>query len=369
MDSIQITAPFEAHVHLRDGPMLQAVGPLTARQFWGGICEPNLVPPITTRELGQDYLERVRTACGPDFTPYLLCYLTDTLDPQALLAALLDDTFIGVKFYPYGATTNSDSGVIDVTTLYTHGTTQFDCLRSIAIAGKVLQLHCELNFSHAKDELDTYDKEAYFFREVLPRILEKHPDLKVSCEHITCRQAVQFMERNRKNDRLGCSITAHHLLLDRRDMFRGGLRPHLYCLPVIKREEHREALLDLATSGHYFSVWAGTDSAPHDRRRKETECCSGGIFTAHGAVELYAEIFDEMGSLDCSAFEQFMSLAAPKFYGLKSSNEQLLLTRTDWTCNDLIPYSSDPADIIRPFGYDEKPEDRHVFRWKAERVL
>ncbi len=367
MDSITITKPFDPHVHGRDGAILQVVGPMTARQCWGAIFEPNLVPPITTGEQGRAYLERIRAACGHGFTPYLLCYLTDSLDPKAFQDALMGGIFIGAKFYPRGATTNSDSGIGDVTTLYTRGTTQFACLAALAAADKVLQLHCELNFSLDGHELDPYDKEPYFFREILPRIIDAHPGLKISCEHLSTYEAVDFMSVN-GSSLLGCSLTAHHLDIDRRDMFRGGLRPHLYCLPPVQAEEHRAALVNLATVGHPF-VWAGTDSAPHDRRKKESDCCSGGIVTAHAAVELYAEVFDRGGVLNWR-FENFMSVNAPLFYGLQASSKQVVLERREWTVDTPIHYSTDSEcnDVIWPYGYHPDPAQRRQFKWKLSQI-
>lgn len=362
MDSLIVRRSFDPHVHGRDGDMLKTVGPMTARQFWGAIFEPNLDPPITTGEQGQAYLERIRAACGSQFKPYLLGYLTDSLDPVGLADALADGTFIGAKFYPRGATTNSHNGIEDVTTLYTPGTSQFACLEALASAKKVLQLHCELNFDLEGRELDPYRKEAYFFEKIMPRIIDVHPQLRISCEHLSCKEAAHFMRSN-GSVQPGCSLTAHHLHIDRRDMFRGGLRPHLFCLPVVKAEEHRMALLELAIDPLPF-VWAGTDSAPHDRRRKEAECCSGGIFTAHAAIELYAEAFDGMGALD-GRFEKFMSVNGPVFYGLKPSNEEVRVERAEWTVQEPIRYSPDSDDIISPYGYHPDLKQRHVFQWKV----
>lgn len=364
LDRITIRKPFDAHVHGRQGALLRRVAPMTARQCSGAIFEPNIVPPIATREQGARYKQEIRDACRayPDFAPYVLAYLTDTMDPDDLAAGLADGTFIGAKFYPKGATTNSESGIVDVRTLWTAGTRQYDLVRALAENGKVLQLHCELNEDLAGNELDPYRKEPYFFQHIMPRLLEAHPDAKWSCEHLTSRDGAQFM-RKHGGERLGCSITPHHLLYDRRDMLRGGLRPHLFCLPVIKEARHQEALLLLATRGYPF-VYAGTDSAPHDRRKKECDCCSGGVFSAHAAVELYATAFERIGALDNGVFEQFMSLNGPEFYDLKPSSERITLAREPWTVDDLIRYSADPEDTVRPHGYEPDPAARSPIPWR-----
>jgi dihydroorotase len=341
--------------------------PLIARQFWGAIFEPNLAVPITTAEQGLAYRVEILTASReyPKFEPFVLAYLTDSVDPEALERSLRDGIFIGAKFYPRGATTNSDSGIANVQMLYTPGAPQYDALCAIASAGKVLQLHCELNYDFEGYELDPYDKEPYFFEEVLPRIIDAHPDLKISCEHLTCSEGADFLLHH-GGPTLGCSITPHHLLYDRRDMFRGGLRPHLFCLPVIKAEENREALFELVLRGLPF-VYAGTDSAPHDRRKKESDCCSGGVFSSHAPVELYAQAFELAGSSpESPAFEKFLSINGPAFYDLAPSERRITLRQEPWTVDELLNYSLDPQDIIRPLGYEQDPEERAILEWRAE---
>ncbi len=363
LDAFSFARPFDAHVHARQGGLLNMVGPMTARQYWGAIFEPNLQTPITTPALGRAYRTELLVACAeyPEFRPYVLAYLTDTMDPEDLAQGLADHTFIGAKFYPKGATTLSDSGILDVSTLWTPGTRQYDLMRVLAESGKVIQLHCELNTRLNGEELDPYDKEPYFFEHVMPRLLEVHPDARWSCEHLTCLEGVNFMQQH-GGPLLGCSITPHHLLYDRRDMFRGGLRPHLFCLPVIKRFEHKMHLVDLATSGKSF-VYAGTDSAPHDRRKKECDCCSGGIFTAHASIEMYAEVFDASIGLDYR-FERFMSINGPTFYNLPASEEEVTIERTPWTVDKEMQYSEDPLDVLRPHGYEKDPKERMVLSWK-----
>lgn len=362
-NTITIRRGFDSHVHGRDGSLLQTVGPMTARQFWGAIFEPNLEPPITTAAMARSYRDRILAACAdtPDFKPYVLAYLTDTLDPEDLAAGLVDGSFFGAKFYPKGATTNSDKGILDVRTLWTVGTPQFELIRVLAKSGRVIQLHCELNFDLDGNELDPYEREPYFFRHILPVLMNRHPDAKWSCEHLTCKEGVQFLVKHGGSN-LGCSITPHHLLYDRRDMFRGGLRPHLFCLPVIKDVSHLRALRAFVTGGHPF-VYAGTDSAPHDRRKKECDCCSGGVFTAHAAVELYAQAFDLAGALD-DRFGQFLSVNGPEFYGLPVSDECITLERIPWKVDELIRYSDDPEDVVRPHGYEGNPDNRVSIEWR-----
>ena len=367
MKSVVIPKPFDAHVHGRDGALLKMVAPMTAREFGGAIFEPNLSPPVLTGNDARAYYARIKAACAdtPTFKPCLLLYLTDSTDPDMVHESIRSGACVGVKFYPRGATTNSDSGIADVSSLYTPGTKQYDCLRAVGDAGGVVQLHCELNFNldNVPLELDPYRKEAYFFERVMPQLCERHPDVKLSCEHLTSTEGAFFMGRYGCNF-LGCSITPHHLLLDRRDMFRGGLRPHLFCLPVIKAEEHREALIDLVSKGKQY-VFAGTDSAPHDRCKKEADCCSGGVFTAHAAVELYAQVFDEAGLLGDTRFEEFMSLNGPKFYGIRPSEEYIQLVRMSWQVNELIQYGVNETDVIWPYGYDQKPETRPLIEWQV----
>ena len=223
-----------------------------------------------------------------------------------------------------------------------------------------MQLHCELNDDLEGNEIDPYHREAYFFKHILPRLLDAHPQTRFSCEHISSHEAVSFMRKN-GGERLGCSITPHHLLLDRRAMFRGGLHPHLYCLPVIKEQRHNASLCRFIAEGHPFA-YAGTDSAPHDRRAKESDCCSAGVFTAHAAVELYAEIFEKAHALD-RRFAEFISINGPHFYDLPVSEELIILEQKKWTCSRPLHYSSDPRDVIRPFGYARHLKDRHEFRW------
>jgi dihydroorotase len=367
MKSFIMRKPFDAHVHGRDGALLSMVAPMTAREFAGAIFEPNLSPPILTGNDARAYLARIILACAdtPDFNPSVLLYLTDNTDPEMVYESIRSGACVGVKYYPRGATTNSDSGIADVSTLYTPGTKQDECIRAVGDAGGVVQLHCELNFTldNTPLELDPYRKEAYFFDHVMPQLCERHPDVKLSCEHLTSKEGAFFMGRYGCNF-LGCSITPHHLLLDRRDMFRGGLRPHLFCLPVIKAEEHREALIDLISEG-YGHVYAGTDSAPHDRCKKEADCCSGGVFTAHAATPLYAQALDGAGLIEGPRFEEFMSLNGPRFYGIPASEAKIQLAQIPWQVDELIQYGANETDVIWPFGYDTKPENRSLFLWQV----
>lgn len=365
-DTITIPKPFDPHVHGRDGAILRTVGPMTARQCWGAIFEPNLMPPITTVDQARAYRERIYFACGGEgsFEPFVLAYLTDDFDPRELSRGLEEGVFIGAKFYPRGATTNSDNGIVDVSKLWEDGSPQFDLIRILTEHRRVCQLHCELNHTLDGEELDPYDKEAYFFDEVMPRLIDAHPDARFSCEHLTSMEGAEFLLEN-GGWNLGCSITPHHLLFDRRDMFRGGLCPHFFCLPVIKRTEHSEALLKLIAYGRTF-VYAGTDSAPHDRRKKESDCCSGGMFSAHAAVELYAQVFERIDLLGGRHFPEFMSINGPMFYGLSPSEETVTLVREPWTVDQMIEYSKSPEDVIVPIGYHPDPDKRLVLNWKLQ---
>ncbi|MDO8623932.1 MAG: dihydroorotase [bacterium] len=366
-DTVTVDKGVETHVHGREGLLLKTVVPMTARQCSVAIFEPNLSTPITTRSHARGYRHEIEdvTSAYPNFTPYILAYLTDTIDPDELAQGCSDGDFIGLKFYPQGATTNSDSGVVDVRTLWTPGTQQFNAVQAVHSSGKVVQLHCEVNYDLAGNELDPYDKEGYFFAEIMPRLLDAHTG-KFSAEHLTTEEGVQFMYKH-GGPRLGCSITPHHLLCDRRDMFRGGLRPHLFCLPVIKRSRHREALINLAFGSYAMPfVYAGSDSAPHDRRKKESDCCSGGVFSAHAAMELYLEAFKQNGVTNEYIYHRFLARNARSFYGLPASDDSITFVHDPWTVDEMIHYSDDPADVIRPFGYENNPKDRKSIQWKLQ---
>ena len=333
ISSLTIRRPDDWHVHLRDGDMLQAVLPYTAQQFGRAIVMPNLVPPVTTHQLAAEYRERILAALpeGLNFTPLMTAYLTDNTDPEDLAAGHAAGVFTAAKLYPAGATTNSDSGVTDVAKLA-------PVLERMADIGMPLLVHGEVT----DPDIDLFDREHVFIKRVMEPMLNRHQGLKVVFEHITTSAAVDFVRS--QGPRVGATITAHHLMINRTDIFKGGIRPHMYCLPVAKREQHRLALREAATSGE-AQFFLGTDTAPHARTAKESACGCAGIFTAPTAVELYAQVFDEEQALD--RFEAFASLNGPAFYGLEPNADTVSLVREDWTVPDSVAVADGGA--VMPF--------------------
>ena len=315
-NTLIIRRPDDWHVHLRDGAMLNAVAAHTARCFQRAIIMPNLVPPVTTRALALQYRQRITGALPEDcnFTPLMTCYLTDETDPQEVRLGFNEGMFSAVKFYPAGATTNSASGVSDVSKIS-------GVLEVMQDLGMPLLVHGEVTDS----DIDIFDREAVYIDRILAPMLSDFPALKVVFEHITTSQAVGYVRS--QGPRLGATITAHHLLIDRNDMFKGGIRPHMYCLPVAKRQAHRLALLEAATCGD-ANFFLGTDSAAHSIVEKESACGCAGIFSAPAAIELYAHAFDQVDALD--KLEAFASLNGPAFYGLPVNKETITLVREDW---------------------------------------
>lgn len=316
-ERLTIRRPDDWHVHFRDDAMLAAVAPWTARQFARAIVMPNLTPPVTTVEAAEAYRERILAVlpANSDFTPLMTCYLTDSADADVIARGYRDGVFAAVKFYPAGATTNSDAGVTDVARV--RGV--FERMQDI---GMPLLVHGEVT----DPEVDIFDREAVYIERVLEPICRDFPDLKIVFEHVTTRDAVDFVTDHwrRAPGRVGATITAHHLLINRTDIFRGGIRPHLYCLPIAKREGHRQALVAAATSGE-AAFFLGTDTAPHARHAKETDCGCAGIFSAPTALETYAQVFDTAGAL--GNFEAFASLNGPAFYGLPANEATVTLER------------------------------------------
>lgn len=317
MNTLTITRPDDWHVHLRDDDMLAAVLPDTARRFARAIVMPNLKPPVRTVAEAAAYRERVLAALpdGMDFDPLMTLYLTDNTSPEEIFRARDSGFVYAVKYYPAGATTNSDSGVTDIRRVQA-------ALEAMQEAGLPLLLHGEVT----DPDVDLFDREAVFIERVLAPLLQRQPQLRVVLEHITTRQAAEFVAA--APDNVGATITAHHLLYNRNAMFQGGIRPHYYCLPVLKRETHREALIAAATGGNpkYF---LGTDSAPHAKHAKESACGCAGIYTAHAAIELYAEAFESAGALD--KLEGFASHFGPDFYGLPRNSGTITLMKENHT--------------------------------------
>jgi len=329
--TLTIRRPDDWHVHLRDGEMLRAVAPYTARQFARAIVMPNLVPPVTTPEAAAAYRERIVAAAGPRFRPLMTCYLTDETKPDEVARGFEEDIWVAAKLYPAGATTNSASGVTDVRNIYS-------LLERMQAIGMVLCVHGEVT----DPEIDVFDREAVFIERVLWRLVDDFPKLKIVLEHITTADAVDFVSANAPN--VGATVTPQHLIINRNSIFAGGLRPHAYCLPVAKREKHRLAVRTAATSG-LENIFLGTDSAPHTREAKESPCGCAGIFNAPFALESYATVFDEEGALD--KFEAFASINGPRFYGLPVNEETVTLERAEIEVPDEI-------DSLVPFQAGER---------------
>jgi len=332
-DQITIRRPDDWHVHLRDGQMMEAVLPYTARQFGRAIVMPNLVPPTATSAQAAAYRDRIYAALpdGLTFEPLMTAYLTDNTDPDDIAAGFKHGVFTAAKLYPAGATTNSDSGVTDIEKLSA-------VLERMEQIGMPLLVHGEVT----DPEIDIFDREHVFIKRVMEPTLNRFQGLKVVFEHITTSAAVDFVRA--QGPRVGATITVHHLMINRTDIFRGGIRPHLYCLPVAKREQHRLALREAATSGE-AQFFLGTDTAPHAISAKEAACGCAGVFSAPAAVELYAQVFDEEQALD--KFEAFASLNGPAFYGLEPNSETVTLNRKSWTVSESIAVAD--GSTVKPF--------------------
>ncbi len=314
--SLTLTRPDDWHLHLRDGAALAAVLPHSARQFARAIVMPNLRPPVTTVELALAYRERILAALpeGSGFEPLMTLYLTDNTAPAEIALAKASGVVHAVKYYPAGATTNSDSGVTELARC-------FPALEAMEKAGLPLLLHGEVT----DPQVDVFDREQVFLDAVLPQITRRFPGLRLVLEHITTREAAEYVTGAPAN--VAATVTAHHLLLNRNAMFAGGIRAHHYCLPLLKRESHRRALVRAATGGSP-KFFLGTDSAPHARRNKETSCGHAGIYSAHAAIELYAEVFEAAGALD--RFEAFASFHGADFYRLPRNSGTVTLQRESW---------------------------------------
>lgn len=326
-----ITRPDDWHLHLRDGTQMAAVLPHTARRFARAIIMPNLKPPIINLALARAYRERILTAlpAGLSFEPLMTLYMTDRTSAADINEAKASGIVHGVKLYPAGATTNSDSGVTDLARCRA-------ALEAMQACGIPLLIHGEVT------DVDLFDRERVFIDRVLAPLLREFPALKIVLEHITTKEAADFVAAAPAN--VAATITAHHLLYNRNAIFQGGVRPHYYCLPVLKREIHREALVRAATGGN-SKFFLGTDSAPHARHTKENACGCAGCYTAFAGIELYAEAFDSAGALD--KLEGFASFHGADFYGLPRNKGMLRLVKTSWEAPHELAYGGDQLVPLR----------------------
>ena len=333
MQTITFTRPDDWHLHVRDYALMAAVLPDTARQFARAIIMPNLKPPVTTTELAGEYRVRIVAALPPGmrFEPLMTLYLTDNTSPSEMRRAKLSGLVYGVKYYPAGATTNADAGVTAISKCY-------EALATMEEIGLPLLLHGEVT----NPKVDVFDREEVFIDNVLEPLVARFPRLKIVLEHITTRQAVDFVKAASEN--VAATITAHHLLYNRSAMFAGGMRPHLYCLPVLKREEHRWVLLAAATSGNP-KFFLGTDSAPHSKHAKESACGCAGIYTAHAAIELYAEAFEATNTL--GQLEGFASFYGADFYGLPRNTDTITLVKEPWEVPREFAFGDDKLIPLR----------------------
>ncbi len=321
-DKLTLTRPDDWHLHVRDGDILNDVVPATAACFARAIIMPNLVPPVTTAADATAYRERILAAAnGTEFEPLMTLYLTESMTAQTIRDARAAGV-VAAKLYPAGATTNSDSGVKNIRNIY-------PVLEAMADFGMLLLVHGEVTDA----DIDIFDREKVFLERVLAPTLEAFPNLKVVLEHITTADSAEFV-RQHAGDNLGATLTPQHLMYNRNHMLVGGIRPHLYCLPILKRNRHQQALRDAVASGDK-RFFLGTDSAPHSKDRKEAACGCAGCYSAYGAIGLYADIFEELGILD--KLEAFASFNGPDFYGLPRNTDTITLIRDPWTMPAELP--------------------------------
>ncbi|WP_299018212.1 dihydroorotase [uncultured Photobacterium sp.] len=332
MTTITITRPDDWHTHLRDGEVLKDTVRDISQYMGRAIIMPNLVPPVTDTDAALAYRDRILAEKPQgNFSPLMTLYLTDNTSPDEIHKAKATGHIYAAKLYPAGATTNSDSGVTSIDKL-------LPTLATMEEVGMPLLIHGEVT-TH---DVDIFDREKAFLETVLTPIVEKMPNLKIVVEHITTKDAVEFVLNAGSN--VAATITAHHLLFNRNHMLVGGIRPHFYCLPILKRNTHQQALVEAATSGSP-KFFLGTDSAPHAKGRKESACGCAGSYTAHAAIELYAEVFEQAGALD--KLEAFASFNGPDFYGLPRNTDTITLTKENWTVPEAMSFGSDVVVPIR----------------------
>lgn len=342
-ERITITRPDDWHLHLRDGALLQHTVPATARVMKRAIIMPNLQPPVMNASQALEYRSRIlsRVPQGLNFDPLMVLYLTDHTTPDMIAEAKDAGHIVAVKLYPAGATTNSHSGVTDLGKLD-------HIAAALAEHGMPLLVHGEVTHNH----VDIFDREKEFLATILAPLVSRHPTLKVVVEHITTKDAADFVKSQGPN--VGATITVQHLAYNRNHMLVGGIKPHFYCLPILKRNIHQQALQDVVASGNP-KFFLGTDSAPHAKGAKENACGCAGCYTAYGAIELYAEIFEDLGALD--KLEGFASFHGPDFYGLPRNSDEITLVKQDWQVPAEMPFGQ---DVIVPLRAGE------TLRWKLE---
>jgi len=342
-ERITITRPDDWHLHLRDGAVLQHTVPATARVMGRAIIMPNLQPPVMNAEQALEYRSRIlsKVPQGLNFNPLMVLYLTDNTPPEMIREAKQAGHIVAVKLYPAGATTNSDSGVTDLGKLD-------ELAAALAENDIKLLVHGEVTHS----DIDIFDREKRFLDEILVPLAARHPDLNMVVEHITTKDAADFVSSQGAN--VAATITVQHLAYNRNHMLVGGIKPHFYCLPVLKRNTHQQALQDAVVSGS-AKFFLGTDSAPHAKGAKESACGCAGCYSAYAAIELYAEIFDDLGALD--KLEGFASHHGPDFYGLPRNSDEITLIKQDWQAPQEMPFGS---DIIVPLRAGE------TLRWKLD---
>ncbi|MCG5514607.1 MAG: dihydroorotase [Pseudomonadota bacterium] len=336
MEELRIRRPDDWHLHVRDGDVLSDAVPHSAKQFARAVIMPNLKPPVVSVDQALQYRQRILEALPRDstFNPLMTIYLTDSTSPEEIRKAVDSGRILGVKLYPAGATTHSDAGVSDIRNTY-------PTLQAMQDLGLPLLVHGEAT----APSVDIFDREQVFIDNTLIPLVEQFPGLKIVLEHITTAQAVEFVRQ--APERVGATVTPQHILMNRNALFQGGMRPHHFCLPVLKRETHRVAIMEALTEGHP-RFFLGTDSAPHPQGAKESACGCAGIFSAPAAIEFYAEAFEQAGALD--KLEGFASLNGPAFYGLPVNEDFITLKREPWTIPQAYPFGGEQVVPLRAGG-------------------
>jgi len=332
MTTLTITRPDDWHVHLRDGSALKNTVADIGRYFGRAIVMPNLVPPVTNVNLATEYFERIQTNnANEHFTPLMVLYLTDQTTAEDIKAAKASGIVVAAKLYPAGATTNSSSGVTSV-----------DNIKEVLAAMEAVDMPLLIHGEVTDHEIDIFDREGIFIDTILKPLVNNYPSLKIVLEHITTKDAVDFVMQ--ASNKVAATITAHHLLFNRNDMLVGGIRPHFFCLPILKRNLHQQALIEAATSGSK-KFFLGTDSAPHAKHAKESACGCAGSYTAHAAIELYAEVFEQAGALD--KLEGFASTNGPEFYDLPVNKDKITLVKSTWQVPETMAFGDDIVVPVR----------------------